>query len=90
MKDLDGLRRYAETAARDGFTGMMAIHPSQIAVINAAFTPSAAAVAQARAIVEAFAANPGAGVLQVDGKMVDAPHLKQARRILASARETEQ
>lgn len=87
IRDPDGLRRYAETAARDGFTGMMAIHPSQIAVINAAFTPSAAAIAQARAIVDAFAAAPGAGVLQVGGKMVDAPHLKQARRILMSAQE---
>lgn len=83
FRDLDGLARYAGRAARDGFTGMMAIHPSQIEPINAAFTPSAEAVAHARAVVEAFAANPGAGALQLDGKMIDAPHLKQARRILA-------
>ena len=85
FRDLDGLARYAGRAARDGFTGMMAIHPSQIEPINAAFTPSAEAVAHARAVVEAFAANPGAGALQLDGKMIDAPHLKQARRILAQA-----
>ncbi|GAO38330.1 putative citrate lyase beta subunit [Sphingomonas changbaiensis NBRC 104936] len=85
IKDLDGLRRIAEAAARDGFTGMMAIHPAQVPVINAAFTPSAEAVAQARAIVAAFDANPGAGALQLDGKMIDAPHLKQARRILERA-----
>lgn len=89
IRDETGLRRYAETAARDGFTGMMAIHPAQVPIINAAFTPSPAAVAAARAIVEAFAAQPGAGVLKVDGKMVDAPHLKQARRVLERARETQ-
>jgi citrate lyase subunit beta/citryl-CoA lyase len=89
IRDLAGLQRYAERAARDGFTGMMAIHPGQIAPINAAFTPAAEAVARARAIVAAFDAAPGAGVLKVDGKMVDAPHLKQARRILDRARETQ-
>lgn len=82
FRDADGLARYAARAARDGFTGMMAIHPSQIAPINAAFTPSAEAVAHAHAVVAAFAANPDAGVLQLDGKMIDAPHLKQARRLL--------
>jgi citrate lyase subunit beta/citryl-CoA lyase len=85
FKDLDGLARYAARGARDGFTGMMAIHPSQIPVINQAFAPSAEEVARAKAIVEAFAANPGAGVLNIDGKMVDAPHLKQAQAILARA-----
>ena len=64
---------------------MMAIHPSQVAPINAAFTPSADEVSRAQAIVDAFAAHPGAGVLQVDGKMVDAPHLKQARHLLSLA-----
>lgn len=87
FRDLDGLSRYAGRAARDGFTGMMAIHPAQIDPINAAFTPSEAAVAHARAVVAAFAANPGAGALQLDGKMIDAPHLKQARRTLALAGE---
>jgi citrate lyase subunit beta/citryl-CoA lyase len=85
FRDLDGLSRYVARAARDGFTGMMAIHPAQVAVINDAFTPSPDAVAHARAVVEAFAANPSAGALQLDGKMIDAPHLKQAQRLLARA-----
>ncbi|HEX8447307.1 MAG TPA: CoA ester lyase [Sphingomonas sp.] len=85
FRNLDGLRAYAERGARDGFTGMMAIHPTQVAVINAAFTPSDAAVAEARAIVAAFAANPDAGALAIAGRMVDAPHLKRARRVLAAA-----
>lgn len=85
FKDLDALRRYAERAAADGFTGMMAIHPAQVPVINAAFTPSPEVVAHARKIVEAFAAAPGAGVLNLDGEMIDAPHLKQAQRTLARA-----
>lgn len=82
IKDMEALRAYAARAARDGFTGMLAIHPAQVETINAAFTPTAEQVAHARAIVDAFAANPGAGVLQLDGKMVDAPHLKAAQSIL--------
>jgi len=85
FRDLDGLAAYAARGARDGFTGMMAIHPDQVAVINRAFTPGAAEIAAARAIVEAFAAEPRAGVLAIDGKMVDAPHLAQARRLLERA-----
>ncbi|VVT06236.1 CoA ester lyase [Sphingomonas sp. EC-HK361] len=85
FRDTDGLAAYAARGRRDGFTGMMAIHPSQIAVINAAFTPSAEELAHAQAVVDLFAANPGAGALQLDGKMVDAPHLKAAQRLLASA-----
>jgi citrate lyase subunit beta/citryl-CoA lyase len=84
FRDLDGLAAYAARGRRDGFTGMMAIHPAQIAVINAAFTPSEAEIAHARAVVALFAANPGAGALSLDGKMVDAPHLKSAQRLLAS------
>jgi citrate lyase subunit beta/citryl-CoA lyase len=85
FKDLDALKRYAERAAADGFTGMMAIHPAQVPVINAAFTPSLETVAHAQRIVDAFAAAPGAGVLTLDGEMIDAPHLKQAQRTLARA-----
>lgn len=85
IKNEAGLAAYAARARRDGFTGMMAIHPAQVAAINAAFTPSADEVARAQAIVDAFAAQPGVGVLQVDGKMVDAPHLKQAKHILSLA-----
>lgn len=83
FKDLDGLGAYAARARRDGFNGMLAIHPAQVPVINAAFTPTADEVAQARAVVDLFAANPGAGALALDGKMLDAPHLKAAQRILA-------
>jgi citrate lyase subunit beta/citryl-CoA lyase len=64
---------------------MMAIHPDQIAPINAAFTPSAEEIAHAQAVVGAFAATPGVGTLSLDGKMIDRPHLRQARRILAAA-----
>ncbi|WP_375404149.1 HpcH/HpaI aldolase/citrate lyase family protein [uncultured Sphingomonas sp.] len=85
IADLDGLAAYAARGWRDGFTGMMAIHPAQVPVINAAFTPDAEAIARARRIVEAFAADPDAGALQLDGRMVDLPHLKQARRVLALA-----
>lgn len=83
IKNMEGLAAYAARGRRDGFTGMMAIHPAQIPVINNAFTPSEAELAHAQKIVDAFAAAPDAGVLQIDGKMVDFPHLKQARRILA-------
>ncbi len=85
FRDLDGLAAYAARGRRDGFTGMMAIHPAQVAVINAAFTPSAEELAAAQAIVDLFAANPGAGALQLNGRMVDAPHLKAARALLALA-----
>ncbi|MEG3091359.1 HpcH/HpaI aldolase/citrate lyase family protein [Sphingomonas sp. PB1R3] len=85
FRDLDGLAAYAARAQRDGFTGMMAIHPAQVQVINAAFTPTAQDIARAQAIVDLFAANPGAGALQMEGKMVDAPHLKAARALLARA-----
>ena len=83
FRNLDGLAAYAARGRRDGFTGMLAIHPTQVAVINQAFTPSEAELAHARAVVAAFEANPGAGALQLDGKMIDAPHLKSARRLLA-------
>ena len=85
IKDETGLAAYAARGRRDGFTGMMAIHPAQVPVINAAFTPDADAITRARRIVDAFAADPEAGALQLDGRMVDLPHLKQARRVLALA-----
>ena len=86
FRDEAGLAAEASAAAREGFTGKLAIHPAQIAVINAAFTPSAGEIAHARSVVEAFAADPEAGVLSVDGKMVDRPHLTQAQRVLARVR----
>ncbi len=83
VRDLDGLAAYAARGARDGFLGMMAVHPDQVPVINRAFAPSDAAVAHARAVVEAFAADPGAGVLTLDGRMIDGPHLRRAEALLA-------
>ena len=85
FRDMEGLAAYSARARRDGFTGMMAIHPAQVETINAAFTPSEAEVAHARAVVAAFEADPGAGALSLDGKMIDRPHLIQAQRTLASA-----
>ena len=86
FRDDAGLQREAEEARRDGFTGKLAIHPQQVAIINAAFTPSPADVRHAEQIVAAFEAHPDAGVLAVEGKMVDRPHLIQARRVLERAR----
>jgi len=84
FRDLEGLRLYAQRGCRDGFQGMLAIHPAQVPVINEIFSPSAAEIAYAQRVVAAFAANAGRGTLVLDGKMLDAPHLKQAQRILAS------
>jgi citrate lyase subunit beta/citryl-CoA lyase len=85
FRDHAGLSHYAERGARDGFTGMMAIHPSQVKIINAAFTPSAEILDRSRRIVAEFGKHPDAGVVSLDGAMLDAPHLKQAQRILAQA-----
>ena len=85
LRDPEGLRAEAEAAAREGFTGKLAIHPDQVAVINAAFSPSPDDIADAEAIVAAFEAEPHAGVLSVGGRMVDRPHLLQARRVLERA-----
>jgi citrate lyase subunit beta/citryl-CoA lyase len=82
ITDEAGLAAYVARSRRDGFTGMMAIHPTQVAAINAGFTPSAIEIAHAQAIVDAFDANPEAGALALDGKMIDRPHLIQARRLL--------
>ena len=83
FRDEAGLTAEARAAAREGFTGKLAIHPDQVGPINAAFTPSADDVAHARAIIAAFEADPSAGVLSVDGKMVDRPHLLQAQGVLS-------
>jgi citrate lyase subunit beta/citryl-CoA lyase len=80
-----GLRRECEEARRDGFTAKMAIHPAQVAAINAAFTPTPEAVAHAQSIVAAFDALPGAGVVGIGGKMYDRPHLLRAKVLLAKA-----
>jgi citrate lyase subunit beta/citryl-CoA lyase len=85
FRDEAGLRAEAEAARREGFTGKLAIHPGQVAIINAAFTPSPDELRHAGEIVAAFEAHPDAGVLSVDGKMVDRPHLVQAKRVLERA-----
>jgi len=89
FRDLGGLAAYAARGRRDGFSGMMAIHPAQVPVINQAFTPSPEEVDHARRVIAAFAAAPRAGVLNLDGRMIDAPHLKAARALLARAGEPE-
>jgi citrate lyase subunit beta / citryl-CoA lyase len=84
FRDSDGLERDCHRSRRDGFLGRMAIHPDQVATINRCYAPSEEEIAHARRIVEAFATNPGAGTLGIDGKMVDVPHLKAAQKTLAS------
>jgi citrate lyase subunit beta/citryl-CoA lyase len=82
-----GLQRECEEARRDGFTGKLAIHPAQVPVINRLFTPTPEAIAKAKAVVAAFAANPGAGTVGIDGVMYDRPHLERAKQLLARARQ---
>jgi citrate lyase subunit beta/citryl-CoA lyase len=83
IRNHEGCRRSAQTARHDGFTGKIAVHPDQVAVINAVFTPSEEEIAHARRVVDAFA--DGAGAVQLGGKMLDIPHLKAAQRVLGSA-----
>ncbi len=85
FRDGEALRRECLAAERDGFVGKLAIHPDQVAIINAAFTPSPEAVAEAEAVVAAFAAAGQAGAVGVGGKMYDRPHLARAQRLLARA-----
>ncbi len=89
FRDLDGLLRYAQNARRDGFSGMLAIHPAQVDVINAALVPSRAEIEHAERIVALFDENPGAGTIGMDGRMIDRPHLVQARRLLKLAQRQE-
>ncbi|WP_027167346.1 CoA ester lyase [Mesorhizobium sp. WSM3224] len=86
FRDMAGFGQECREAERDGFTGKMAIHPAQVPVINAAFTPSAEAVERSQAIVDAFAAAGNPGVVGIDGKMYDRPHLRLAERLLARAK----
>lgn len=85
FRDEEGLAACAAAARRDGFSGMLAIHPAQVAVINEAFAPSAAEIERAQRIVDLFAANPGAGTLGMDGEMLDRPHWLRARKVLEIA-----
>ena len=84
FRNSEGLRRDTEAARRDGFVGRLAIHPAQVPVINEVFTPTAAEIEKAKAVVAAFAAQPGAGAVGIDGKMYDRPHLVRAQALLAS------
>lgn len=83
--DDDGLAASTRRAARHGFTGKLAIHPRQVPIINEHLTPSPAALDEALAVVAAFAAQPAAGAVSLDGRMLDRPHLTQAERLLARA-----
>jgi citrate lyase subunit beta/citryl-CoA lyase len=85
FQDMEGLEAECLEARRDGFVAKMAIHPAQVPVINAAFTPSEEALSRARAVIDAFKANPGAGVVGVNGEMLDRPHLLRAERLLKRA-----
>jgi citrate lyase subunit beta / citryl-CoA lyase len=85
FRNSDGFRRECEDACRDGFVGKLAIHPAQVPIINEVFTPSPEARAQAQAIVDAFAASAGAGVVGIGGVMYDRPHLVRAKRLLKQA-----
>ena len=86
FRDTAGLTREAARARRDGFTAKLAIHPDQVPIINAAFSPTAAEVEQARRVVAAFADNPNVGVTSLDGRMLDKPHLVLAQRVLELSR----
>jgi citrate lyase subunit beta/citryl-CoA lyase len=86
FRDTAGLAAACRASRRRGFRGRIAIHPDQVETINAAYSPSEAEIAHARRIVEAFAAQPEAGTLSIDGVMVDKPHLTQALRTLDAAR----
>lgn len=83
FRDLDKLKQRAEMVRRQGYRGMLAIHPAQVDVINEAFTPSAEEIATAREIVALFEANPGAGTIGHEGGMLDRPHLSRALQLLA-------
>jgi citrate lyase subunit beta/citryl-CoA lyase len=87
FRDRTLLQRECEEARRDGFTGKMAIHPDQVAIINDVFTPAPKELDHAQRVVDAFAAEPGAGVLSLDGMMIDRPHLRQAERLLGRAKQ---
>jgi citrate lyase subunit beta/citryl-CoA lyase len=85
FRDLDGLKRRAEKVRREGYRGMLAIHPAQVEVINAAFTPTGEEIAEAQEIVDLFAANPGVGAIGYKGGMLDRPYLSRAMQLLKRA-----
>lgn len=86
IRDTTGLRAVCIEGRRDGFTGKIAIHPDQVAVINECFVPSGAELAHAARVIALFKDHPGVAALSLDGKMVDIPHLRQAEKVLARVR----
>ena len=86
-RDGDGLARYGASARRDGFSGVLAIHPGQGEAIDRAFAPASAEIERAERIIALFAAHPDAGTLGMDGEMIDRPHLTQARRVVELAKK---
>jgi citrate lyase subunit beta / citryl-CoA lyase len=86
FRDLVGLETQCRDAVRDGFTAKLCIHPDQVAIVNRVFTPSPEAIAKAQRIVSAFAEAGGAGVIGLDGEMLDVPHLKAAEALLARSK----
>lgn len=86
FRDAEGLRSEATLSLRDGFSAKAAIHPDQVGLINAAFTPSAEAVAWSQRVIDAFDHSPGTAVASIDGRMLDRPHYRSAQRVLARAR----
>lgn len=84
-KDLDGLRSFASRGRRDGFQGMLAVHPSQIPIINEAYTPNHSEIIWAQQVIDAFNRNPDAPMINVDGKSVDRPRLTMAQKIMTNA-----
>ncbi len=83
FRDLEGLEKDCLRDRRAGFFGKIAIHPAQSEIINRAFTPSDEEVAHAQRVIDVFEQNPGLGTVGLDGKMLDMPHLKQARNVMA-------
>ena len=83
FRDLEALRKRAIEVRRQGYRGMLAIHPAQVPIINEAFSPSEEEIAEAREIVALFEENPGAGTIGWKGGMLDRPHLSRAQQLLA-------
>ncbi len=88
INETEALEAECAAARRDGFRAKLAIHPAQVPVINRMFSPSEADIEHAKAIIAAYDANPDLGTFQLNGRMIDIPHLKQARIILSSANRT--
>jgi len=83
FRDMDAFARECQEARRAGFVAKLAIHPAQVPLINRTFTPSAEELQWAQRIVAAFSSQPELGVIGLDGKVVDRPHLRLAERLLA-------